>query len=264
MDADDTHVALVTGTDGLGAAVAVEIARRGWSVACQAAAQSDAGAAAHAAQQAAEQNAGDARAEAFGADLSDAERREQLVENVLDAFGRVDLLVAASMGRAGRPADLLELDGADLLEAVEATMTPTAMLTQLVAREMVRQVESALVENPRIVTINSIAAYTTSGDHGPHCVARAALAMWTKLLADRLGEHGIGVYEVRVGMISGGAGDPAHETYDDLIAEGLTPLRRWGRAGDVARAVAAVAEGLLSFSTGEVINVDGGFHLRRL
>ncbi len=88
--------------------------------------------------------------------------------------------------------------------------------------------------------------------------------MMTRLFADRLGEHGINVYEIRTGLVSAGAGDPAHSRYDSLISEGLTPLRRWGRSGDVARAVAAVAEGLLGFSTGEVINVDGGFHLRRL
>ena len=88
--------------------------------------------------------------------------------------------------------------------------------------------------------------------------------MVTKLFADRLGEYGIGVYEIRAGIITTGLQDAAHGRYDSLIAEGLTPIRRWGRPEDVACAVAAVAEGLLGFSTAEVINVDGGFHLRRL
>ncbi|MBS3735267.1 MAG: SDR family oxidoreductase [Phycisphaerae bacterium] len=264
MDSEDRQVALVTGTDGLGAAVAEDLARRGWSVCCHAAAQSAAEAAAEDAGRAAEDAGADARCEPFTADLADAERRELLVENVLDAFDRIDMLVSAAAPPPAEARDLLELTANDVRGATEAALVPAAMLTQLVAREMVRQVEAAVVENPRIVLINSIAAYTTSADHGGHCVARAAMAMWTNLLADRLGEHGIGVYEVRVGMISAGADDPAHETYDDLISEGLTPIRRWGRAGDVARAVGAVAEGLLGFSTGEVLNVDGGFHLRRL
>ncbi|GAG52164.1 unnamed protein product, partial [marine sediment metagenome] len=95
-------------------------------------------------------------------------------------------------------------------------------------------------------------------------LCRAGLAMMTQLFADRLGEHGIGVYEIRMGLISGGPADPAHARYDALIEQGLTPIRRWGHASDVARGVAAIAEDLLPFSTGEVINVDGGFHLRRM
>ena len=57
---------------------------------------------------------------------------------------------------------------------------------------------------------------------------------------------------------------PVKEKYDQLIEEGLTPIRRWGTPEDVGRAVVAIAQDLLPFSTGEVINVDGGFHLRRL
>jgi NAD(P)-dependent dehydrogenase (short-subunit alcohol dehydrogenase family) len=129
---------------------------------------------------------------------------------------------------------------------------------------MVRLTEAGLLDSAKIVTFNSISAEATSTDHGPHCISRAALAMMTRLFADRLGEHGIGVFEVRMGLISAGADDPAHAGYDQLIDEGLTPIRRWGRPEDVARAVAAIAEDLLSFSTGEVLHVDGGFHLRRL
>ena len=88
--------------------------------------------------------------------------------------------------------------------------------------------------------------------------------MLTRLLADALGEHGINVYEIRAGLISAGAGDEVHARYDRLIAQGLTPILRWGRPQDVALAVAAIADDLLPYSTGEVINVDGGFHLRRL
>lgn len=54
------------------------------------------------------------------------------------------------------------------------------------------------------------------------------------------------------------------EKYDKLIAEGITPIKRWGKPEDVAKAVSAIAQGKLDFSTGQVINVDGGFHLRQL
>ena len=54
------------------------------------------------------------------------------------------------------------------------------------------------------------------------------------------------------------------EKYDALLAEGLVPQRRWGTAEDVGRAVGALLTGAFPYSTGSVIYVDGGFHLRRL
>ena len=88
--------------------------------------------------------------------------------------------------------------------------------------------------------------------------------MMTKLYAARLAEHGINVYEIRPGIIETDMTGPVKAKYDALIAEGLTPIARWGRTDDVAKAVVAVGMGLMPFSTGEVINVDGGFHMRRL
>jgi NAD(P)-dependent dehydrogenase (short-subunit alcohol dehydrogenase family) len=88
--------------------------------------------------------------------------------------------------------------------------------------------------------------------------------MLTPLYAARLAEHGINVYEIRPGVVRTDMTGPVKEKYDQLIEEGLTPIRRWGTPEDVGRAVVAIAQDLLPFSTGEVINVDGGFHLRRL
>ena len=158
-------------------------------------------------------------------------------------------------------------------DVLDTGVTATMFLTQRVANEMVRLVEAGEIERPRIVTVNSISAYASSVDHSPQCISRAGIAMMTRLFADRLSVHGINVYEVRAGIISpssspssssSSAGAAAHALHEGLVHEGLIPIRRAGRPGDVARAVAAVAEGYLDFSTGEVINVDGGFHLRRL
>jgi NAD(P)-dependent dehydrogenase (short-subunit alcohol dehydrogenase family) len=88
--------------------------------------------------------------------------------------------------------------------------------------------------------------------------------MLTPLYAARLADHGINVYEIRPGVIATDMTQPIKEHYDKLIAGGLTPIKRWGTPEDVGKAVAAIAQDLLPFSTGEVINVDGGFHLRRL
>lgn len=266
MDEEPLQVALVTGgSSGLGKAVAMELARCGWSIFIQhAGVAGSEGEGVAAIRRAASETHQDVQVAAARADLTVSEDREQLVEQVLEAFGRIDMLVNAATGKPGAVEDLLEMTQDAYQDSMDAGVTATLFLTQLVANEMVRMVEAALVENPKIVTINSISAYTTSADHGPHCISRAALSMVTRLFADRLGEHGINVYEVRTGIITAGLTDAAHARYDELIADGLTPIRRWGRPEDVGRAVAAIAEGLLGFSTGQVINVDGGFHLRRL
>ena len=109
----------------------------------------------------------------------------------------------------------------------------------------------------------SVCAYAANTDHAAQCLCRSAIAMMTKLFADQLAEHGINVYEIRAGIISSVAGDAAHAKFQQRIQDGLVPICRWGRPEDIGRAVAAIAEGLLDFSTGEVINVDGGFHLPR-
>jgi len=266
MEDQTGRIALVTGGEAvMGQSIAAELARRGWSVCLQHDGPPEAAQAAVShIQSAADQAGRKVEIETFAADLTLSAQREQLVEHVIETFQRIDMLVNAPIARASTPEDLLEMTEGSLREVMDASLTAAMFLTQQVANEMVRMVEAAMVENPKIVTINSISASATSVDHGPHCLARAALAMMTQLFADRLGEDGINVYEVRVGLISTGKADPAHARYEELIRQGLTPIRRWGRPGDVARAVAAVAEDMLGFSTGEVINVDGGFHLRRL
>lgn len=263
-DNPPARVALITGGAGaVGLAVAMELARRGWSIFLQhAAGQSNIEEAAKAIRESAAGRSGEVLTAA--GDLSTAAGREQLVEQVLEAFGRIDMLVNAGISAVGGGSDLLELTEDEFRRGVDNTLTATMFLTQQVANEMVRQVEAGLIENPRIVTISTLSAYITSVDSAAQCVSQAALGMMTRLFADRLGEYGINVYEVRTGILASGAADQSYAKYDSLIAQGLTPIRRWGRPGDAARAVAAIAEDLLGFSTGEIINVDGGFHIQRL
>jgi 3-oxoacyl-[acyl-carrier protein] reductase len=115
-----------------------------------------------------------------------------------------------------------------------------------------------------VINIGSISAYTSSLNRSEYCIAKAGLAMVTQLFADRLAEYGIPVFEIRPGIIETDMTGPAREKYNRLIAEGITPIHRWGQPEDVAQAVVALAEWRFPFSTGEIINVDGGFHIRRL
>jgi len=114
------------------------------------------------------------------------------------------------------------------------------------------------------VNISSVSAYASSTSRGDYCISKAGVGMMTALFADRLAEYGIGVFEVRPGIIATDMTSEVKDIYDKRIADGLTPIKRWGSGEDVALAVAAISQGRLDFSTGQVLNVDGGFHLRRL
>lgn len=263
-------VALITGASrGIGRGIALELAKLGWDLVINYAGQ----------QAAAEQTATDAagradvrhraiRAEICQADISVAADRARLLAFTRDTFGRLDLLVN-NAGVAPRVrADLLETTEESFDRLLATNAKGPFFLTQAAARWMVEQVTApgrpATAPRPKIVTISSVSAYAASVNRGDYCVSKAALSMLTPLFAARLAEHGINVYEIRPGVIATDMTGSVKERYDKLIADGLTPLTRWGTPQDVAKAVAAIAQDLLPFSTGEVINVDGGFHLRRL
>jgi NAD(P)-dependent dehydrogenase (short-subunit alcohol dehydrogenase family) len=129
---------------------------------------------------------------------------------------------------------------------------------------MIEQVKQTPARKCRIINIGSISAHTSSPARGEYCISKAGVGMMTKLYADRLAEFGIGVFEVRPGIIATDMTSTVKDKYDKLIENGLTPIKRWGRPEDVAAAVGAIASGSFDFCTGQVINVDGGFHLRRL
>lgn len=255
------QVALITGgSEPTAQAVARELIRRDWTVVITASNGQELESAAGELRrfaEAAEQVAH------FPADLAASGDREALVEFVLEEFQRIDLAVSIPAGPEVNE-NLLEMNEQACGQVMRAYLIGPLFLMQLVANEMVRLTESGAVEAGKIVLVNSIGAYTSATERAARCLAGAATSMLTRLLADSLGEHGINVYEIRVGLISTGGTDEIRARYDRLIEEGLTPIRRWGRPQDIGLAVAAVAEDLLPYSTGEVINVDGGFHLKRL
>lgn len=198
------------------------------------------------------------------ADISQAEDRAQLVRETLDAYGRIDLLVNNAGVAPNVRADLLEAGEESFDRLLNINLKGPYFLTQRIANQMIAQGQERPFGPPQIVTITSMSSYTASVNRGDYCVAKAGLSMMTALFAARLAEFGINVYEVRPGVIATDMTGGVKEKYDALIAQGAWPLRRWGEPSDVGRAVAAIARGDFPFSTGEVINVDGGFHLRTL
>lgn len=252
-------VALITGASrGIGRAITLALSQISFDVVINYTSN----------QQAAEQTQTDAlqqneksRAEICRADISLAADRARLVDFTREKFGRLDLLVNnAGIAPAVR-ADILDAGEESFDQLIGVNLKGPYFLTQAVAKWMIEQRQQDATRRPKIVTINSVSAYTASVNRGEYCVSKAGLAMMTKLFAARLAEHGINVYEIRPGVIATDMTAKVKEKYDRMIADGLTPIKRWGQPEDVAKAVVAMARDDFPFSTGEVINVDGGFHL---
>lgn len=115
-----------------------------------------------------------------------------------------------------------------------------------------------------VVTITSVSAAAASPERADYCVSKAGLSMFVQALALRLADTGIGVYEVRPGIIRTDMTAGVAARYDGLIAGGLVPQRRWGEPEDVARAVVALASGAFGFSQGQIVEVGGGLGIARL
>ena len=285
--------AIVTGgSRGIGRGISLGLAAQGWAVVVNY--RGNAAAASETAELV-EQAGGQALI--VQADIGAAQDRERLVQETLARFGRIDLLVN-NAGMAPRVrADLLETSEESYDEVMAVNLKGPFFLTQRVAQTMIAQNASSTPSSvpanaecgvgnaekgiapspgtgegwgggsaarPAIVNIGSISAYTASINRGEYCISKAGMGMMTALFADRLAPHGVNVYEVRPGIIETDMTSGVKAKYDALIGDGLTPIRRWGQPADIAAAVVALAEGAFPFSTGEIFNVDGGFHMRRL
>lgn len=255
-----TKVVLITGAGrGIGRGIALALAEMGWSMVVNYRGNANA---AHETVRLVEEAGG--RALAVQANIGLAKDRTRLVQAMMEQFGHIDLLVNnAGMAPRARM-DILETTEASYDEVMRVNLKGPFFLTQLVARVMLEQLATRPSRAPQIINIGSISAYTSSPARGEYCISKAGMAMVTALFADRLAASGINVYEIRPGIIKTDMTSGVKEKYDKLINDGLTPIRRWGHPRDVGKAVVALAEGLFPFSTGETLNVDGGFHMHRL
>jgi NAD(P)-dependent dehydrogenase (short-subunit alcohol dehydrogenase family) len=248
-------VALVTGgSRGIGRGICVELTRHGYAVAINYS---------HNEQAARETQVflgPQAHSLLVQADVAVSAQRERLVDEVLGRWERIDVLVNnAGITSAGRR-DILEATEESWERVLAVNLKGPFFLTQRVAREMLRRPG---LTNPAIVNISSLSSYAASTNRGDYCISKAGLGMLTQLFALRLADQGIRVFEVRPGIIETDMTVAVRDHYTPLIAAGLTPIRRWGTPADVGRAVAALVTGAIPFSTGEVLHIDGGFHLRR-
>lgn len=194
-------------------------------------------------------------------DLSKGTDREALVAAALDRYGRIDVLVNVAGVAPKVRRDLLEMTEESYDRVMNINTKGTLFLTQLVANQM-KNNEGG--QKGAIVNISSMSGYTSSPSRGEYCISKAGVTMITTLFADRLAEYGITVNEIRPGIIATGMTETVKGKYDALIADGLLPLARWGQPEDIAAAVLVLSDGSLPYVTGQSIDVDGGFHIRRL
>jgi NAD(P)-dependent dehydrogenase (short-subunit alcohol dehydrogenase family) len=258
-------VAFITGASrGIGRGIVLELAKQGYDLAGNSR-SFDA------------QNSGSGifevkqRAEELGAnflplqgDVSSLEDQERMLKQILENYGRIDLLVNNAGVAPEKRLDVLEATTASFDRVLSINLRGPFFLTQSVARQMVAQVQGQAQTKPCIVFVTSISAYMSSPSRAEYCVSKAGLSMAAAIFADRLSAYGINVYEVRPGIIKTDMTSAVEEKYDKLIAEGLIPQQRWGLPEDIGKAVAALVCGSFSYSTGTVIEVSGGMNLRRL
>ncbi len=197
-------------------------------------------------------------------DVSSASDRSRLVQETMDAFGRIDLLVNnAGITAPGRK-DILESTEEVFRRVMEVNLEGPFFLSQSVAKKMIEQPVEDDERRAAIIFITSISAVAATPHRADYCVSKAGLSMTAQTYAIRLAEYGINVYEIQPGIIRTDMTKGMTEKYDAMIGDGLLLDKRWGTPDDIGKAVLALAEGYFDYATGAVIEVGGGFGVRRL
>lgn len=196
--------------------------------------------------------------------VADRDGRQAILEGVLEAFGRIDVLVNNAGIAPPNRADILAASEEDYDVVLETNLKGPYFLTQAVARTMIDQDPVDAERRGVIVNVGSMSATVVSTNRGEYCLSKAGTAMATQLWAVRLAEYGIDCYEVRPGIVTTDMTAGVREKYDRLIEEGLTVQRRWGTPDDVGSAVTALVKGEIPYAPGQVLNIDGGLTTLRL
>lgn len=195
--------------------------------------------------------------------IDNKEDRERLLVETLERFKRVDVLVNnAGVGPLERK-DLLEMEEESFDRVLRVNTKGTMFLTQIVAKQMIKQ-ERVFKKTGTIINISSCSAVVSSTQRGEYCVSKAGISMLTTLYADRLAADGIFVHEIRPGVIATDMTATVKGKYDQLVENGAFPIARWGLPEDIADAVSVFCSDKFLYTTGNYIDVDGGFHIKKL
>ena len=197
-------------------------------------------------------------------DISALHDHERILNEILDFYGKVDVLVNNAGVAPEKRMDVLATTASSFDRVMSVNTRGTFFLTQRVAVQMIEHAKKGYLQKPCIIFISSISAEVSSPSRAEYCISKAALSQAAHIYADRLAEFAINVYELRPGLIQTDMTAPVKEKYDKLISEGLVPQKRWGFPEDVGKAVVALAGGYLEYSTGLVLELSGGMNIRHL
>lgn len=200
----------------------------------------------------------------IGLDISCTRCHGEVVQNILNRYGRIDILVNCAGVAPLQRNDLLDMTEESYDRVMNINLRGPVFFAQKVAREMLWVKQQLPVYKPVIVFITSVSAYVSSVNRTEYCVSKSGLSMATRIFADRLSKEDIRVYEVRPGIIQTDMTAKIKDKYDKLISEGLVPQKRWGLPEDVGKAVASLARGDWDFSTGMVFEISGGLNIQKL
>ncbi len=246
--------AFVTGARrGIGRAIALALAGAGFDVAANDVADS-----AELQATVGEISARGVKAVAVIGDVSDLAAHGPMLEKAEAVFGPLTTLVNNAGVSVQNRGDLLDVTPESYDRCLNVNTRGTFFLTQTFAKRL-QPSES----HRSIVTISSANATGVSITRGEYCISKAGVSMMSKLFAVRLSNEGIGVYEIQPGFIETDMTAPSKARYDKLIDEGLTVIKRFGRPEEVGRITLTLAQGLLPYTTGQIIQADAGLMMVR-
>ncbi len=254
-------VAIITGASrGIGRAIAISLASEGFDIAAVARSVDSEGMGILGAEV---EKQG---AEFFpaGFDISCTDCHKEVVANILERYGRIDVLVNNAGVAPLLRSDILEMTEESYDRVMNINLRGPVFFAQKIAREMIWMKEKISCYKPVIVFVTSVSAVLSSTNRAEYCISKAGLSMASTVYSDRLTREGILVYEVRPGIIETDMTAKIRDKYDKLIADGLVPQKRWGLPQDIGKAVASLARGDWDFSTGMVFEVSGGLNIHKI
>ena len=200
----------------------------------------------------------------FQGDVSSKEDRQRMLTAIINHFGKINILVNNAGISPSERKDILEASEESFEQLIKVNLQGPYFLTQMIANQMILFKNSFLEEFFCIINVSSVSANVASINRGEYCISKAGIAMATKLWAARLGEFDIPVYEVQPGVIQTDMTSGVQDKYNQLFENGLAIQKRWGKPSDIGKVVCAMASANMPYSTGQVVQVDGGMLIHRL
>jgi NAD(P)-dependent dehydrogenase (short-subunit alcohol dehydrogenase family) len=200
----------------------------------------------------------------IGLDISCTSCQKEVVSNILERYGRIDVLVNNAGVAPLQRNDVLDMSEESYDRVMNINLKGPVFFAQKIAKEMIWLKQQIDGYKPLIVFITSVSAVRSSTNRAEYCISKSGLSMASTVFADRLSSEGILVFEVRPGVIQTDMTTKIKDKYDRLISEGLIPQKRWGLPEDIGKAVASISRGDWSFSTGMVFEISGGLNIHKL